>query len=412
MNDFFLLFNDVFNIFSFLGKYFVFWSPFVFGAMLWWMWLRYIRGKWRSDINWVLLEIKLPKDIKRTPLAMEVVLSALYQTHTGEWHEHLFQGRAMDSFSLEIVSIEGSVHFFIRTRDIFKNFVESQIYSQYPEVEIYEAPDYSRYVDYHDNSSEWQLWGQEYQFTKPDAYPIKTYVDFGLDKEGLKDEEKVDPLVATLELLGSLGKNEQLWVQILIQSTNKRFRVPGSRFKKRDWRGEGEDLIEEIVKKRMEKSGVREGGNVMLTPVEDEVVKAIQRNISKLGFDCGIRSIYWFKKDVGVDLAKIPSRIMGLLSLFNQYDSRTLNSFRPSWVTDFDDPWEDFKGIRLRGKKRTIFNAYKRRSYFYPPHKRKPLVLNIEELATLYHFPGAVAETPTFGRIDSRKGEAPINLPT
>ncbi|MCK5590431.1 MAG: hypothetical protein KAI72_00610, partial [Candidatus Pacebacteria bacterium] len=64
-----------------------------------------------------------------------------------------------------------------------------------------------------------------------------------------------------------------------------------------------------------------------------------------------------------------------------------------------------------RGKKRTIFNAYKRRSYFYPPHKRKPLVFNIEELATIYHFPGMVAETPTFGRIDSRKGEAPINLP-
>ncbi len=410
MNEFFLLFSNVFNIFAFLGKYFVFWSPFVFGALLWWMWLRFIRGRWRSNINWVLLEIKLPKDIKRTPLAMEVVLSALYQASTGEWPERLFQGRVMDWSSLEIVSIGGSVHFFIRTRDIYKNLIESQIYSQYPDAEIFEAPDYSKYVNYYDDDSQWQMWGQEYQFTKPDAYPIKTYVDFGLDKEGLKDEEKVDPLVATLELFGSLRKDEQLWLQILIQPANKRFRVPGSRFKKRDWRGEGEDLIEDIIKKRMKIMGIKEGSGagVLLSPVEDEIVKAIQRNISKLGFDCGIRSIYWVKKSTEFN----PSRIMGLLTLFNQYSSSTLNGLRPSWVTDFDNPWEDFKGIRVRGKKRKLFNAYKRRSYFYPPRKCKPLVLNSEELATIYHFPGTVAETPTFGRIESRKGEPPINLPT
>jgi len=408
MNDFFSLFSDVFDIFGFLGKYFIFWSPFVLGLVVWKMWRKYLETRWLSRLNWVLLEIKLPKEIKRTPLAMEVVLSSLYQASVGEWYERFVQGRVADWSSLEIVSIGGSVHFFIRVRDKYKDLLESQIYSQYPEVEIYEASDYSKYVDYHDDDSEWQLWGQEYQFKKPDAYPIKTYIDFGINKEGLKDEEKVDPMSATLELMGSLRKNEQLWLQILIQPAKDRFHVPGTRSKKRNWRGEGEDLIEEIAKKRMEKSGIREGGTVMLNPVEDEVVKAIQRNISKLGFDCGIRSIYWYKKGGDFNV----SRIMGLLSLFNQYNSSTLNSFRPSWVTAFDFPWSDFKGMRVRERRRILFNAYKRRSYFYSaPRKCKPLVLNSEELATIYHFPGQVVETPTFGRIESRKGEAPINLP-
>ncbi|MCK5027223.1 MAG: hypothetical protein KAS07_02295, partial [Candidatus Pacebacteria bacterium] len=68
-------------------------------------------------------------------------------------------------------------------------------------------------------------------------------------------------------------------------------------------------------------------------------------------------------------------------------------------------------GIRVQGLKQNLFNAYKRREYFYPKGKFKPFVLNSEELATIYHFPGMVAETPTFGRIESRRGEPPTNLP-
>ena len=58
-----------------------------------------------------------------------------------------------------------------------------------------------------------------------------------------------------------------------------------------------------------------------------------------------------------------------------------------------------------------MFESYRLRSYFHPPHKRKHFVLNAEELATIYHFPGGVAQTPTFGRIESRKAEPPMNLP-
>jgi hypothetical protein len=51
---------------------------------------------------------------------------------------------------------------------------------------------------------------------------------------------------------------------------------------------------------------------------------------------------------------------------------------------------------------------------FYPFKPTKGLsgfILNIEELATLYHFPGEVAATPSLPRIDSVKGSSPSNLP-
>jgi len=400
---FFVLFGDVLKIFVFLGENSVFWMPVVLGIVLWKIWRAYLLRRYLSQIEWVLLEIKLPKEIKKTPLAMEIVLAGLYQSSTGEWYEQLTQGRVMIWFSLELVSIEGAIHFFIRTPKIFQTIVETHIYSQYPGVEIYEVPDYAKYVNYQKENTEWEMWGQEYKLNKEDAYPIKTYIDFNIDKEGVKDEEKVDPMTPTLEWFGSLGKDEQLWLQILIQPAKSRANTPGKWFKKRDWCDEGKSLINKII----EKSKLSTPEDFKLTPSDEELVKALQRNISKLGFDCGIRTIYWVKTTRKFDGA----RVKGLLKLFNQYRSPILNSFAPAFTIGFDFPWQDFRGIRAKRGKSRLFNAYKYRSYFYPPRECKPFVLSMEELATIYHFPGQVAEIPTFGRIESRKGEPPSNLP-
>ena len=58
-----------------------------------------------------------------------------------------------------------------------------------------------------------------------------------------------------------------------------------------------------------------------------------------------------------------------------------------------------------------MFDAYVKRGAFYAPFTRKLFVLNTEELATIYHFPGSVAKTPTISRIESKKGEPPTALP-
>ncbi len=395
-----------FNILKPIFDNIEYWAPFVLGWLFFDIWVRYVRSKWISEIKWVILEIKLPKELHKTPLAMEVLLNALYQASSGTWFDGYFKGKAKNWSSLELVSIEGEVHFFIRVNKIFKDTVEAQIYAQYSTAEVYEVADYTKYVDFKGKEGEWSLWGTEFKLAKDDAYPIKTYVDFNLDKEGIKEEHKTDPITSTLEFIGSVGKNEQMWIQILIQPTGKRFKKPGTWFGKRDWKDEGKDLIEDIIKKARGRSGGGETSPVVLTKIEENTITAIQRSLSKLGFDCGIRCLYLFKGS-----AFNLSNIMSLLGVFRQYSSNELNSFKPSHVTSYDFPWQDFKDIRATKLKKKIFDAYKKRSYFYLPYKRKPFVLNTEELATIYHFPGGVAETPTFGRISSKKSEPPVNLP-
>jgi hypothetical protein len=98
--------------------------------------------------------------------------------------------------------------------------------------------------------------------------------------------------------------------------------------------------------------------------------------------------------------------------MYAPFASGEFNAIKGRKATDFDYPWQDWNNIRLNKLKWEFFDAYVRRSYFRGPHKRKPFVLNTEELATIFHFPGnIVTQTPTLERVDSRKAEPPQNLP-
>ncbi len=371
-------------------------------------------------MKWVMLEIKVPKEINKTPMAMEIVLNSLYQVGRGSWWDWYTKGRVKNWFSLEMVSIEGHIKFFIRTTVAYKNIIEAQLYAQYPDIEVYEVSDYTRYVDYRGKEGSWEMISIEYKLAKADPYPIKTYIDYGLDKEGIKEEFKIDPFTSILEYLGSVGKGEQIWIQILLKSGD-------DRYKKKDgsmgsWRDEGRDEIEKITK-RGEKTEEGFTKLFMTTKGEQEKVAAIERSIGKIGFDCGVRALYLAKKD------KYDGRnALALLGLFRAFSSDNLNGFKPhSHTFSFDFPWqkyvtfEDFvilprfffdKDARIIKKRKSQLDAYKHRSWFYLPHKIKPFVMTTEEIATIFHFPGGVAQTPTFGRIPSRKSEAPVNLPT
>lgn len=400
------LYTQVTSVLTIFFSWFPYWGPIFLGYLFWHQWMHYVQGRFISRINWVLLEIKLPKEVHKTPLAMEIVLNALYQSSSKiVWFDKIWKGKIKDWFSLEMVSIEGNVKFFIRTGAFYKNVIEAQLYAQYPDVEIHEVPDYTRYVDYRGKKGDWEMISSEYALSKPDAYPIKTYIDYGMDKEGVKEEFKIDPLTSIIEYLGSVGKDEQIWIQILVQSASKRHKKADGSMG--DWKDEGAELITKLTKRN---ETAKEGNAfkmLMMTKGESEVIGAIERNINKLGFDCGIRAAYFGKKDKA-DL----SHIKALGGLLRPFTSNNLNSFKGGDQTyGWDFPWQDYDKTRLTKKKVDMFEAYKQRSWFYLPRKLKPFVLTTEELATIYHFPGGVAQTPTFGRIPSRKSEAPVNLP-
>jgi hypothetical protein len=399
----FLKLTLVDNVLSILEKTWMIWVPIVLSLFFWHFFKEYKRTKFIADTKHILLEVKVPKDMFKSPLAMELFLNALHQTG-GEatWYDWQVLGKVRAWFSLEIASFGGELHFFIWTREALRMVVESQLYSQYPGIEINEAPDYAKQLNYSPRTH--SLWGCDFVLTKPDPYPIKTYTDFGLDKDP-KEEYKVDPITPQLEFLGALKPDNQIWIQFVVRAHKKE-------------PGEKDDplikLSEKEIKAIIDKAAIKKEGeektaaSQRLSKVQQEVITAIERHMAKHNFDVGIRVIYTAPKE-----SFVGTTIPGLIGSFKQYGSSNMNGFKPSaWLTNFSYPWQDYKEYRQNKVRAEVLDAYRRRSFFWPPYNfNKHNHLSTEELATMYHFPGQVSGTPSFNRIMSKKSEAPANLP-
>jgi hypothetical protein len=379
-------------------------------------WLLYKQREWIATQGSVLLEIRLPTEQFKSPASMELAIQALHQAGVGSLTDVYLKGRVRRWTSLELVSDGGQVHFYIWCFKSERKGIETALYAQFPNIEIHEAPDYALPIRYDT---------QKYKFgkvshlvlTKADAYPIKTYIDYGLEKDP-KEEYKTDPLSNVIEFLGSLKPGEHAWIQILLRAHAKETLKYGRIFTKPDWKSEAEKEIKEILKKAKLQSAAAPDkyDPKYLTEVQKITVNAIERSLEKPAFDSMIRVAY-FAEEAAFNAANIG----GILGVLKQFSSQTWNGFKPSWY-DFDYPWQDIDSHigTLWDKKSRVesefLEAYKRRSHFYEPfkwlHDDKPYILTTEEVATLFHFPSAmVAATPTLARIPSKKAEAPANLP-
>jgi len=388
--------------------YAVFILPFFLAYGMWLAYMEYIQNMYVKNIKWVMLEIKLPREIFKSPRAMEIALGGLYNTSTGSLIDKYIKGRVMVWSSLEICSFGGTIKFFIRTPEINRNMIESYLYAQYPEVEINEAEDYTSQIPYQKDSG-WRIFGLEYQLTKPDPYPIKTYVEYELDKDK-KEELKSDPIVSFLEFIGSINPNEQIWIQILIKPVGKRYQNKSGEPK--GFSDVGKELVDELYKrKEIKDETVKSFSFMLLSGGERKMAESVERNLEKPTYDVGIRSMYIAKTDA----FRAPVKV-GVINVFRPYASENFNSFKPyNLLENFDYPWQDYKGIREEKKRKRMIVNYCERSYFYPPAtatgEHKPFALTTEELATIFHLPGTVAMTPTLERIPSKRSEPPTNLP-
>ena len=330
---------------------------------------------------------------------------------------------------------------------------------------------------------------------KADFLPIKTYVDFGLDKDP-KEEFKTDPLTQILEAMGSIGKGEHMWYQVLVQDEsvyNGTTKMP--KFYVNEKTHEHMSLIDmaNARKKQIKNAGfVRTGdvvydenGNVKKKKIEvgegdekttvevdvtygfkdeEKGIRAITKDEIKLS-QSDKDELEIINTKIGKPLAVSLVRLLYVTKKenFNGGQTATTLSFSklfngwnkliPGNLTDpYDYPWEK-RGIkRVYWRAEECFEAFVEREGFYPHVKERKgldewediffwsssmktrklfrmvyeaifypfdhpnasdtaMTLNLEEIATLWHLPGAVAATPTLPRIDSTKGIAPVNLP-
>lgn len=404
----------------------------VFIFSFWWIWFPPLAWKFFKEMytdyavgnfkqkNWdfVLLEIILESGEAKTPKSMEKVITTLHGGRTGwGWWDINIKGAKQDMFSLEIVSINGEIHYIIRTLKKYKKLVEGAVYGAFPDVDIQEVEDYVRNIDRSKLEIDYDVFGANIGLAKPEGYPIRTYMEF-LDDD--KDIKINDPMSQILEVMASLEPGEQLWMQINIESADDNWTQKGMKeIEKLTGQSFSDDrtILEKYVAPVMEaisfglvaapkppeKPEQKFGIAQNLTPGKAEAIKAIEHNITKPGFKCSMRYVYIAQKATYAPAS--PKAFMGSLKQFNDH---TLNSFKIDGksITSEDDIFGRSKKDIERLRKNLLLDNYAKRKM-----KDPKFIFNTEELTTIYHFPSSSVTTSTLKRVRSKRASAPSSLP-
>jgi len=402
------------------------WLPVFLATLFIELWILYLKLKAIKGINWILLEVKITRDIEKTPKAMEQIFSGLHGILTRvKFLDKYWKGKVQEWFSFEIAGIDNSVYFFIRTPEKFRNLVEAQIHAQYPDAEILEVLDYVAPLVKKIPGKTYDIAGVEFILEKADYYPIRTFLYF----EEKEKDRRLDPIASFLEILSKLKPDENIFIQYLIAPTAEK-----------DWREKGIEAVNKLVGKKIEVKknwfekffgGINEfiinllkapaiypeWGEAKkeetktvsqnLSPGDRLVAEAIENKISKLAFKVCIRFVYIARRDIFN-----AANIAAVNGAFKQFNTINLNAFKGNKKagTSVDQPRiiPFIKNRREFIRKIAFVDRYVNRKL---SKNKKEFILNIEELATIYHYPILVVETPTMRRVEAKKAEPPVSLP-
>ena len=403
-------FSRVWEIFTVLLRYAPYWAPPILAVGFWRMWLRYVRSRFIADQEYVLLELRLPTEVYKSPQAMQSVFDGLFMK-SGEstFIDRIWLGKVRMWYSFEMVSIEGRVHMYVWLRAAFRRYFERTVYAQYPEVEVISAEDYALAFPF--SLDTYNVYGMDFGLSAPVGVPIKTYPEFHLDQTSAKEEQKIDPIAHLFEFAGSMGKGEHLWIQILARAHKKEDVTFGFIRNRKSY----DELVKEEmarIRKNPEETIVFPDGGVgkTLSDRQKRRVEAMNRNsLASTAWDVGIRAIYMAEHE-----AFDGANVSGMGAMWQPFGSPGYNSIVPigdRWQNKLDYPWQDFNGYRENKMKIRIVDAYRRRAWFHAPYEYPHHMMTSEELATIYHIPGSVVQTPTMERISSTRAQAPANLP-
>ncbi len=402
----------------------------------------------------VVLRVAVSKLNERGPIVAEQIYSALHGLEGNYGFIDYMFGRPKPRISLEIASVKNVIQFFIWAPKKYKNVIESQIYAQYPDVEISEVEDYTKeafaifevdvpkisssvsdsaeLVEYDSKAgtlnareSRSAMRGAvtaELGFSEAWVYPIKRYPQFE-DKLTRLATEPLAGITATLSKLNAT--DEQAWIQITMEPIGDWSRKRGLKCLKIVTNGLFDSVfwLNTLATKIYLARGFWK--RFFYTPLyllfwmirgfrtldlpsgksnsahdDDELDEQTSRNhdredpitaavdkVTRLMFDTNIRIVY-IPRPENRDLAEV--KLNEIAGSFKQFNLPNLNNLEIRSINK-----NNIQTLR-RYQQRLVVN---------------PMILNAEELATIYHMPAMDVGTPNVFWVNSRRLEPPHDLP-
>ncbi len=399
------------------------------------------------------VSVRVARDNETGPIVAEQIFSTIHGISYELSFWDRLRGKNVDRISFEIANVERSIRFYVHFPVKLRNLVEGQIYAQYPSVEITEVVDYcspgqvevcegeamkqtesvssvtsvvkSEQIldkkierDYLKIDDFKYAVGVDLVLNDADIYPIKRYPQF----EDKMAKVVLDPLAAITSSLAKFNDpDEQAWIQIVVRPLQDKWRVVFTKCIK---------IIKKGVFLNIEKfqklyakayctrnkfvrillfpvywsfalQGVKAGKVSTLAGkdnegVEEQMSKSHDREtamvaaidkVGKLLYEANLRIVY-VPKDANKEVAMV--KLREIAGSFKQFNIPQLNGFMISEFTKGEEAVKRFRN-------REINNGF---------------VLNVEELATVYHLPNVTVTTPNIYWVRSKRLEPPGDLPT
>jgi len=317
-------------------------------------------------------------EIQEDIAVMENLFSAIGGLKPESNLHSLIYGRH-DIFSFEIVVKNGLIYFYIAIPPEYCDYIIEQLHAQFPLAQVSETADYNIF------SPAGYIKAGYVKFVRQSIFPIKTYKKL-----------ESDPLNSLTNVLSKISKEDGAAIQVIMRPIGDGWRKYSSRIASAVQGGKKlSQVLSESKLSGQAWSIIKAGGaakkqemsqQARLSPLEEETVRGLNEKSTKAGLNINIRIIASSNNE---ETAR--NYAAGIINAFSQYNLyQSGNTFKKS-ISNQTKTVRDF-----------IFRNFK---------PNQSLILNTEELASIYHFPLPHTETPNIAWLMTRQAPPPLTLP-
>ncbi len=319
--------------------------------------------------------------------AMEQLLTSISTMKDGKGvFYHFLFGSPHISFEIANSSKNDDIVFFIAMPKKFREGIEKAIHSSFPHASLEKAPDYSIFSPNSFTASAILQLKNNY------ILPIKTYESLG-----------VDPLNAIVNALSKLDTNEEgASIQLVMTPAHHSWRAAGRTVAHKMQQGKrlhevhhdsfaqkiGSSLLstvnDTIFSSKSDPNSPRKE-TYQLTPEEQELVKGIDQKSSKAGFYVNIRLVA-----SAASLERAQQLLSHLENAFAQFENSDINHFK----------------IENRGNNKKVAYDFIFRNF----DAESAMLLNTEEIASIFHLPISVTDAPRIKWLKSNSAPPPTDI--
>lgn len=299
-------------------------------------------------LDFVTLLVRLPRENEIKIDAAEQMFASLYSLKKSGFFSFT---EPEDVFSFEIVAMKEDIAFYVNCSRKIRDMVEKQIHGAYPGADIQEQDEVNIF------NEKGRVAFTQLILEKANYFPIKLYKDL-----------PTDGLSLITSAMSKLSDGEGAILQILIQPESRR------------WQNQGYSYMQAEKK--------RESDPEKTTYQHDpKQMDSIDSKISKPGFRVAIRVVVSSPQQFAAQ-----SHLNNIVGAFAQFSSATNN----------------FKKLTFFIKHLFMIDFIYR---YMPLLNHGTMILNSEELATIFHLPNKTVETHHIRWLNAKTAPAPSLIP-